>query len=215
MARCGSPRGTRSFARCSRRKRHRRHGATWRRRSSRTVLLVCKPRPERSLGRKLARPPGDRGHSTTPSSKSAGTTRLRSRVALVARYGLPPLPIRLGEAGREPNERHHLEPDPAVAVRREVVPHVREAVSVPTAHDRDSGRVQGRLHRYASSLQGRRGVTRSGGTRDRAGGSTASPRRLRVSSSVGGMGRRHVLGSGADSSTPATRCDRVPPGPVG
>jgi hypothetical protein len=103
------------------------------------VLMICKPRPELlSLSRKLARSVPVIVDIDDPELEVGwGTTRLRSKVALVARYG--PSRFRFGWARRVVKRMNVITSSPVLQSRYggEVVPHVREAVPVPTAHDRD------------------------------------------------------------------------------
>jgi glycosyltransferase involved in cell wall biosynthesis len=104
------------------------------------VLMICKPRPELvSLGRRLARSAPVIVDIDDPELEVGwGATRLRSKAALVARYG--PSRFRFGWAKRVVKRMNVITSSPILQSRYggEVVPHVREAVSVPTAHDRDS-----------------------------------------------------------------------------
>ena len=103
------------------------------------VLMICKPRPELlSLGRTLGRSVPAIVDIDDPELEVRwGTTKLRSRAALVARYG--PSRFRFGWAKRVAKRMNVITSNPVLQSRYggEVVPHVREAVPVPTAQGRD------------------------------------------------------------------------------
>ena len=136
------------------------------------VLMICKPRPELlSLGRRLARSAPVIVDIDDPELDVGwGTTRLRSKAALVARYG--PSRFRFGWAKRVVKRMNVITSSPILQSRYggEVVPHVREAVPVPTAHDRDSAVFRVGFIGTPRPYKGIEEVRGRGGTRDRAGG---------------------------------------------
>jgi glycosyltransferase involved in cell wall biosynthesis len=105
-----------------------------------SVLVVCKPRPELlPLSRKLERSIPVIVDIDDPELEVGwGTTTLRSRVALVARYG--PSRFRFRWAQRVVKRMHVITSNPVLQARYggEVVPHVREAMHPRTPHDRDA-----------------------------------------------------------------------------
>ena len=96
-----------------------------------TVLMVCKPRPELlSLGRKLARSAPVIVDIDDPELEVGwGATRLRSRAALVARYG--PSRFRFRWAKRVVRQMQVITSNPVLQdlYGGEIVPHVRDAVT--------------------------------------------------------------------------------------
>jgi hypothetical protein len=103
-----------------------------------SVLVVCKPRPELLLlAQKLARSVPVVVDIDDPELEVGwGTTSLRSRVALVARYG--PSRFRFGRAKRTVKRMHVITSNPALQALYggEIVPHVREAVGRLTLDSR-------------------------------------------------------------------------------
>jgi glycosyltransferase involved in cell wall biosynthesis len=93
-----------------------------------SALVVCKPRPELlALGRKLARSVPMIVDVDDPELEIGwGTTRLRSRAALIARYGRSR--FRYGWARRTIKRMHVITSNPILQTLYggEVVPHVRE-----------------------------------------------------------------------------------------
>ena len=182
------------------------------------VLLVCKPRPELlSLGRKLARSLPVIVDIDDPELEVGwGTTRLRSRVALVARYG--PSRFRFGWAKRVVNRMNVITSSPILqswyggeSSRTCGKPYpfrLPTIVIQPCSGSASSARLD---HTRASRSCGPWRDSRQSG---RFG--SASPRRLRVMPVLGRNGSApRPWKRGFDSSTPARGCDRVPPGPVG
>jgi glycosyltransferase involved in cell wall biosynthesis len=104
-----------------------------------SVLMVCKPRPELlPLSRKLARSVPVVVDIDDPELEVGwGTTNVRSRVALVARYG--PSRFRFGRAKRTVKKMHVITSNPMLHALYggEIVPHVRDAVARRTPDDRD------------------------------------------------------------------------------
>ena len=97
---------------------------------------MCKPRPEvLSLGRKLAPSAPVTVDIDDPELEVGwGETRLRSRAALVARYG--PSRFRFGWAKRTVRQMHVITSNPILQdlYGGEIVPHVREATVPSTTH---------------------------------------------------------------------------------
>jgi hypothetical protein len=95
-----------------------------------SVLVVCKPRPELlALSQKLARSAPVIVDVDDPELEIGwGTTRLRSRAALIARYG--PSRFRFGWARRTVRRMHVITSNPMLQTLYggEVVPHVRKPI---------------------------------------------------------------------------------------
>jgi glycosyltransferase involved in cell wall biosynthesis len=106
-----------------------------------SVLVVCKPRPELlRLSRTMARSVPVIVDIDDPELEVGwGTTSLRSRAALVARYGRSR--YRFGWARRTVKGMHVITGNPVLQARYggKIVPHVREAISPPSSRDRDAG----------------------------------------------------------------------------
>src|SRR5262245_23489984 len=96
-----------------------------------SVVLVCKPRPELlSLARKLTRSAPVMVDIDDPELEVGwGTTKLRSRAALIARYG--PSRFRFEWAKRTVKRMHVITSNPFLQdlYGGEIVPHVREATA--------------------------------------------------------------------------------------
>jgi glycosyltransferase involved in cell wall biosynthesis len=105
-----------------------------------SALVVCKPRPELlSLARKLAPSAPVIVDVDDPELEVGwGTTRLRSRAALLARYG--PSRFRFRWAKRTVSRMQVITSNPALQnlYGGEIVPHVRDATPTSRAHDRDA-----------------------------------------------------------------------------
>jgi glycosyltransferase involved in cell wall biosynthesis len=103
-----------------------------------TAVMVCKPRPELlSLGRKLARSAPVTVDIDDPELEVGwGATRLRSRAALVARYG--PSRFRFRWAKRVVAQMQVITSNPVLQdlYGGEIVPHVRDAVGPSSADHR-------------------------------------------------------------------------------
>jgi glycosyltransferase involved in cell wall biosynthesis len=103
-----------------------------------TAVMVCKPRPELlSLGRKLARSAPVTVDIDDPELEVGwGATRLRSRAALVARYG--PSRFRFRWAKRAVSQMQVMTSNPVLQdlYGGEIVPHVRDAMPPSRAHHR-------------------------------------------------------------------------------
>jgi glycosyltransferase involved in cell wall biosynthesis len=103
-----------------------------------SVVVVCKPRPELlPLSRKLAHSVPVIVDIDDPELEIGwGTTKLRSRAALVAHYG--PSRFRFGWARRAVKRMHVIASNPVLQALYggEIVPHVREAVPRPAAESR-------------------------------------------------------------------------------
>jgi glycosyltransferase involved in cell wall biosynthesis len=103
-----------------------------------TALMVCKPRPELlSLGRKLARSAPVTVDIDDPELEVGwGATRLRSRAALVARYG--PSRFRFRWAKRAVRQMQVITSNPVLQdlYGGEIVPHVRDVVPRSRLHHR-------------------------------------------------------------------------------
>jgi glycosyltransferase involved in cell wall biosynthesis len=104
-----------------------------------SVVVVCKPRPELlPLSRKLAQSVPVIVDIDDPELEVGwGTTKLSSRVALVARYG--PSRYRFGWARRVLKTMHVITSNPTLQTLYggEIVPHVREAATRRAAHGRE------------------------------------------------------------------------------
>jgi glycosyltransferase involved in cell wall biosynthesis len=104
------------------------------------VLMICKPRPELlSLGRRLGRSVPVIVDIDDPELEVGwGTTKLRSRAALVARYG--PSRFRFGWAKRVVKRMNVITSSPVLQSRYggEVVPHVREAIPPSSVREPDA-----------------------------------------------------------------------------
>jgi glycosyltransferase involved in cell wall biosynthesis len=104
------------------------------------VLMICKPRPELlSLGRRLGRSVPVIVDIDDPELEVGwGTTKLRSRAALVARYG--PSRFRFGWARRVVKRMNVITSSPVLQSRYggEVVPHVREAIPPSSVREPDA-----------------------------------------------------------------------------
>jgi hypothetical protein len=104
------------------------------------VLVICKPRPELlSLGRRLGRSVPVIVDIDDPELEVGwGTTKLRSRAALVARYG--PSRFRFGWARRVVKRMNVITSSPVLQSRYggEVVPHVREAIPPSSVREPDA-----------------------------------------------------------------------------
>jgi glycosyltransferase involved in cell wall biosynthesis len=105
-----------------------------------SVLMVCKPRPELlPLSLKLAASVPVLVDIDDPELEVGwGATKLRSRAALVARYG--PSRFRFGWARNAVKRMHVITSNPALQslYGGEVVPHVREAMPPRTPNDPDA-----------------------------------------------------------------------------
>ena len=105
-----------------------------------SVLVVCKPRPELlRLSRTMARSVPVIVDIDDPELEVGwGATRLRSRAALIARYG--PSRFRFGWARRTVRRMNVITGNPILQARYggEIVPHVREVISPPNPPDRDA-----------------------------------------------------------------------------
>src|SRR5262249_4672677 len=94
-----------------------------------SVGLGCKPRPEvLALGRKLGRW-GPGGGVMRDPELGWGATKLRSRAALIARYG--PSRFRFRRAKRTVKQMHVITSNPSLQdlYGGEIVPHVREVTA--------------------------------------------------------------------------------------
>jgi glycosyltransferase involved in cell wall biosynthesis len=105
-----------------------------------SVALVCKPRPELlRLSRKLSRSVPVIVDIDDPELEVGwGTTRLRSRAALIARYG--PSRYRFAWAKRAAKRMQSITSNPILQALYggEVVPHVRHPTPFRAVHDHDA-----------------------------------------------------------------------------